>query len=309
MILEALRGAIMNSSFQHDIIDKLFEGAYIVDRNRKIIFWNPGAEEITGFKGSEVINSFCYQNILQHVTEDGTNLCHQGCPLSHTLQTGEILEADVFLHHKDGHRVPVSVKTIPFYDANNNITSAVEIFTDSRHRRDAYHENRKLKEQLITDPLTKVPNRSYLDFHLGNIKREVEQFDSTFGILFFDIDHFKQVNDIHGHNIGDKILKMVSQTILVNLRKDDKLGRWGGEEFIAVLKLRTNEELSLVAEKLRLLVERSAYQLSDSNWLRVTVSIGGTLFKNGEEISALIHRADQNMYLSKESGRNKVSVA
>jgi diguanylate cyclase (GGDEF)-like protein len=206
-------------------------------------------------------------------------------------------------------KVPVSVKTIPLYNSEDKITSALKIFTDSRHRKDAYLENRKLKEQLITDPLTGIPNRAYLDFHLENVEREVEQFQSGFGVLFFDIDHFKQVNDIHGHNVGDEILKMVSQTLQGNLRKNDNLGRWGGEEFIGVLKLSTCDELTLVAEKLRKLVESSSHQLTETTQLSVTVSIGGTLFRNGEDIAECINRADKNMYQSKEYGRNLVTVS
>ena len=94
-----------------DLIMHLFEGVYIVDTTRKIVFWNSGSEKITGFTAEEVVNKQCYSNILRHVTADGKELCFGGCPLHKTLDTGEVQQNQVFLHHKDGHRIPVMVKT------------------------------------------------------------------------------------------------------------------------------------------------------------------------------------------------------
>ncbi len=298
----------MQSKDYHEILSYMYEGVYVVDKQRKIIFWNSGSEQITGYKQEEVLNRHCHDNILQHVTEDGTELCFGGCPLHHTLATGEVMEAEVFLHHKEGHRVPVTVKAIPVYDEEKNIVAAIEVFTDSRYKKTTYEENRKLKEMLTIDDLTGIANRRYLDFYLSNIRIENQKFDVPFGILFFDIDFFKKVNDTHGHIIGDEILKLVSKTVQASLRNDDKIGRWGGEEFIAVIKVDNNEELLRIAEKLKLLVSQSFYEMEDKSKLSVTVSIGGTLFEKGETIEELIARADANMYNSKDSGRNKVTI-
>ncbi len=171
-----------------------------------------------------------------------------------------------------------------------------------------YTENRKLKDILTCDELTGIANRRYIDFYLNNIYNEYEKFNSLFGILFFDIDHFKNVNDTYGHLIGDEILKIVSKTLKDNIRGDDLIGRWGGEEFIAVIKVESKEELNIIAEKLRMLVSKSSYMLEQSKSISVTISIGGTIFKEGEDITSLISRADSLMYKSKENGRNKVTI-
>lgn len=286
----------------------LYEGVYIVDRTRKIVFWNQGAEQITGYKSEDVINSHCYQDILKHVDKNGKKLCHDGCPLLDTIQTGKANEADVYLHHKNGHRVPVSVKSMPLYDPNGNIVAAVEVFTDARYRMDHYEENRQLKEQVIKDPLTNIFNRRYLDFYLHNIKEEAKEFKTTFGVLFFDIDHFKHINDTYGHHIGDEILKMISSTIHSNIRSEDIVGRWGGEEFIAIVKNVEPVELEIIAEKLRILCEASAYQLSENQKIAVTVSIGGSVYQMNESIEEVIKRADSLMYQAKENGRNQVKI-
>lgn len=291
-----------------DLLSYLYEGVYIVDSKRQIIFWNTGSEQITGYSSEDVMNSMCYNNILRHVTEDGKELCFGGCPLQKTLETGEIQEADVYLHHKEGHRIPVKVKSIPVYDEKENIVAAIEVFTDERFKQETYTENRKLKEMLVTDPLTQISNRRYLDFKLEGSKNEAVEFETTFGVLFFDIDNFKNVNDTYGHEVGDEILKLTSRTIASNIRGEDKLGRWGGEEFLAVIKTDSLAVLENLANKLRILVSKSAYKLPSGKELKVTISIGGSLFIHNETILDLVKRADTYMYESKETGRNKVTV-
>lgn len=292
-----------------DLLSHMYEGVYVVDKNRKIIFWNQGSEIITGFKSEEVVQKSCFNNILRHVTEDGKELCFDGCPLHDTLATGNINEANVFLHHKDGHRVPVTVKSIPLYEGDN-IVAAIEVFTEnSSTAKETIVENRELKKLLVTDELTQIPNRRYLDFHLQNIHKEKEEFNLKFGILFFDIDLFKNVNDTYGHNIGDEVLKMVSKTLSSNLRLEDKIGRWGGEEFIAVLQVSRESSLEKIANKLRILVSKSTFKTSKDENISVSISIGGAIIKDGETIEQLIERADNNMYISKKTGRNKVTVS
>ena len=298
---------MLDQNYQ-DLLSYLYEGVYVVDKNRKIIFWNTGSEQITGYKSEEVINSMCYNNILRHVTEDGKELCFGGCPLHNTLESGEIQEANVYLHHKEGHRIPVRVKSIPVFDENEKIVAAIEVFTDERYNQEAFTENRKLKEMLVTDPLTQISNRRYLDFHLEGSKNEAVEFETTFGLLFFDIDNFKEVNDTYGHDVGDEILKLTARTIASNIRGEDKLGRWGGEEFLAVIKTDSLLVLKKLANKLRILVSKSVYELPSGEEIKVTVSIGGTLYNKDETVLELVKRADLYMYDSKQTGKNKVTV-
>jgi len=292
----------------NQFMSHLYEGVYIVDAKRKIVFWNSGSEQITGFKDEEVKNSFCYNNILQHIDESGKRLCFEGCPLQETLNTGQIKENNVFLHHKDGHRIPVKVKTMPLYDDLGNIVAAVEVFNDARCTRETYEENTELRKLLDTDNLTNIFNRRYLEFHLSSSESEFSQFATPFGVLFIDIDNFKNINDSYGHKIGDEILKMVSKTITSNIRVEDIFGRWGGEEFIVIFKRIDVTQILKLAEKLRLTVKNSSYQLSSGKSISVTISIGGTIYKPGEHIEDLVERADELMYESKQAGRDKTTI-
>jgi diguanylate cyclase (GGDEF)-like protein/PAS domain S-box-containing protein len=291
----------------NEFISNLYEGVYIVDKNRKIVFWNSGSEHITGYKADEVVQKHCYQNILKHVDKSGKKLCFEGCPLHHTLQTGKTNENEVFLEHKLGYRVPVSVKTFPLYDDDNKIIAAVEVFTDMKFKENQYKENLKLKKIIQRDDLTKLYNRRYLDFHLNQSLEEAKEFNQAFGILFIDIDHFKDVNDTYGHNVGDQVLKVIAHTLRSNLRPNDLVGRWGGEEFIAIINSDDMKTIEVIAERLRQLSAYSVYKHKEQE-IQVTVSIGGTLLRLDDTISSLIERADKNMYEAKSTGRNRVVI-
>lgn len=307
LILFDKEGVSMITDNYSDVFGSLFEGVYIVDMNRKIIFWNKACEQITGYSKEEVMNAHCYNNILRHVTMDGKELCIEGCPLHDTLATGKINENEIFLHHAEGHRIPVSVKTMPIRDDEGNIVAAVEVFQDTRLMQNLKQHNQSLHEMISKDDLTQILNRRFVNFYLKNAIAEAEEFKHKFGILFIDIDDFKFINDRYGHDIGDEVLKVLSSTLRNNIRITDIAGRWGGEEFIVVLKVDTLEVMYYVAEKLRQLVGKSTVNVKGEE-ISVSVSIGGTLYLEGDSVGSLIKRADTNMYEAKAAGKNRTKV-
>jgi diguanylate cyclase (GGDEF)-like protein/PAS domain S-box-containing protein len=288
-------------------IENLFEGAYTVDIHREIIHWNQGAETITGYKSGEIVKKFCYNNILDHVNEDGVGLCFEGCPLLATIEDGVNREADVYLQHKSGHRVPVKVRTIALRDHDKNIIGALELFTENKDEVSLRNSLENYKRQSSEDPLTKAANRRYLAAIIESKIREFKIVGTTFGIAFIDIDNFKHVNDNFGHTIGDEIIKIIAETITKSFRKNDSLGRWGGEEFIVVFSDVNADGLMIAAEKIRKLVATSSLRLPHQN-LKVTVSIGATIVVKDDDTDSIITRADQLMYFSKKNGKNTVTL-
>jgi two-component system, cell cycle response regulator len=99
-------------------------------------------------------------------------LCLAGCHLHYTIQTGEFQQAHVYLKHKQGHQVPVSVKSIPLYNDKKSIIGAIEVFTDERFQKEVIHENKTLKNELMKDPLTQIPNCRYFEFSLKHMVEE-----------------------------------------------------------------------------------------------------------------------------------------
>jgi|WetSurSiteA1Bulk_404760.scaffolds.fasta_scaffold48191_1 diguanylate cyclase (GGDEF)-like protein/PAS domain S-box-containing protein len=297
------------SNFYKDIIDHLYDGVYFVDRERVITYWNKGAERITGYDASRVVGHSCRDDLLNHITATGEQLCQGQCPLAACMEDGTPREADVFLHHADGHRVPVLVRAAPLRDSSGKIIGAVETFSGDLGLMSVRSELRQLRRSVQMDSLTEVGNRTLLEGRLRAAIEELKHHNgTTMGLLFIDIDNFKQCNDAHGHEIGDKVLHMVAATLQHNLRKSDVIGRWGGDEFIAILyDVESVDNLKLVSDKLRTLVEHSRLDLPAIS-LTSMVSIGATLLLPSDTIETVVNRADQLLYQSKLNGRNQVRV-
>ncbi|MFK4785694.1 diguanylate cyclase [Fusobacterium sp. MFO224] len=288
------------------ILNGISEGVYFVDINRKINFWNQSAEKITGYKSEEVIKKYCYDNILNHVDENGLKLCINGCPLLETINDGYPRERKIYLKHKNGYRIPVIVKVVPVYE-DEKIIGAVETFTDVSINKMLLKSNNDLMEKIFKDDLTNLPNRKYLNSHLDSLMTKYKSLNIVFGIMFFDIDFFKKVNDNYGHNVGDEVLKMVAMVFNNACRDNDVIGRWGGEEFIGVFENVNEEKMLQIAEKIRMLVENSEFN-SEFGGIKVTISIGISLIEDDENIEELIKRADEGLYLAKNNGRNRVEL-
>ncbi len=290
--------------FLKTVLDNLQEGVYFLDRDRRITYWNKGAEKITGYKASEVVGKHCSDNILIHVDEKGVSLCTtELCPATKVIKKGRLCEAEVYLRHKSGYRLPVLVRAIPLTDEKGKIAGAVEIFNNNTPRATAQQQIAELQKLALLDPLTAVGNRRHAEINIKRKLEELKRYGWPFGVLFIDIDHFKEVNDTHGHEVGDKVLKMIAKNLVSNVRSFDIVSRWGGEEFV-VLVVNINQELLFsLGEKLRRLIEQSSLDLKSSQ-VKVTVSIGATLALPDDTVSTLIKRADSLMYKCKKSGRN-----
>jgi len=291
--------------FYKSLLQNIYEGVYFVDKDRRITFWNKGAERITGFTSSEVLNNFCYNHILNHVNDEGEELCLTGCPLHKTMEDGQMREASVYLHHKQGHRIPVSIRTIAIID-NGKTVGAIEVFRDETEQQGIIKEIEKLKDLALNDPLTNLPNRRYIESFLRSKMNEYFTLGIPFGVAFMDIDKFKDFNDNYGHDVGDEVLKMVAKTFRGVVRSNDLIGRWGGEEFLAAFSGVDLDDLCNVSEKLRALIERASLKKGEES-LKVTISIGSTLFQPEDTIDTVINRADALLYRSKSEGRNKVT--
>ena len=295
-----------NNDFYRDLLDNLYDGVYFVDRTRTITYWNRGAERIAGYTAEEVVGRGCSDNLLVHVDEHECSLCNGKCPLAFTLGDGKPREKEVYLLHKDGHRVPISVRVAPLRDGAGTITGAVEIFTERTSRSVAAERAAEIEKLAYLDPLTGLANRRYAEIALSSRHEELQRYGWPFGVIFIDIDDFKKVNDRYGHGTGDDVLKMVARTITHSARSFDVVGRWGGEEFLAVIANVERDELMRTANRFRSLVEQS--RLPGADAVSVTISIGAALARDGEPVAELLKRADRLLYQSKAAGKNRVTA-
>ncbi|PCI73129.1 MAG: hypothetical protein COB38_01725 [Gammaproteobacteria bacterium] len=156
----------------------------------------------------------------------------------------------------------------------------------------------------ITDTLTGSYNRLKIDRAFAQEITRCDRYNHSLSVFMIDIDHFKKVNDQHGHLIGDKVLIKFANTIKENIRSNDLLGRWGGEEFIVICTETNIKDAERVAEKLRTLIENTCFDPLQ----KITASFGVTQWKKGESQETLVSKVDTAMYQSQQRGRNKVSV-
>jgi diguanylate cyclase (GGDEF)-like protein/PAS domain S-box-containing protein len=290
------------------IVANLHEGLFVVDREMCIQYWNKSAEQLTGFTAGEVIGRCCSDNILIHIDAEGKILCRDMCPLATTMRDGETRQAEVFMRHKSGHRLPVQVRVTPLKNERGDIVGGIELFSDNTARQDLENELARLRQLALIDPLTELPNRRYIESHIISSLSMLLRIDIPFGLLFLDIDHFKGFNDTHGHLAGDQALKTVADTFRHAIRSFDVIGRWGGEEFLGVFPNITPETLSNTAERLRMLVEHSRVELNENRLLRITLSVGGVVASPADTLESLLQKADTALYVSKRQGRNRITI-
>ena len=171
----------------------------------------------------------------------------------------------------------------------------------------------RLKKLGLTDVLTGVNNRRFFDQRLYEETGRAQRQNATISCLFFDVDHFKQVNDTYGHNEGDMVLREVASLIRMNLRTSDVIARYGGEEFSAILNNTSASTACEIAERIRSGISERDFNLSSGVPINVTISIGISTLQAGKHDmdsvtlgNTLVQKADQCLYEAKRSGRNKI---
>jgi two-component system cell cycle response regulator len=161
----------------------------------------------------------------------------------------------------------------------------------------------------VIDPLTGIYNRRYASQHMNRVMERARETDGVFAVMMIDLDKFKAINDRHGHDAGDAVLREFSRRLQENIRGVDLVARFGGEEFFVAMPDVDRHAAAAAAERIRRAVEGSPVVLPGGKVrVDVTVSIGVAIAGAGDEdAETIIRRADSALYNSKESGRNRVS--
>lgn len=188
----------------------------------------------------------------------------------------------------------------------SNETSAGNKYRGLPSKRALMLNNRELKEKLAKDSVMKVSSRHELEKQFKSIEVSKEPA----GLLFIDIDNFKEVNDEFGHGVGDKVLELVGERIINQVSKDILVGRWGGDEILVVFpKLEDALVLEERANEIRNTIKSKPFKMGDAVLLSRTLSIGAAIKEAGETTKDWLKRADASLYEAKETGRDKVVMA
>ncbi|MBI3374964.1 MAG: diguanylate cyclase [Betaproteobacteria bacterium] len=269
------------------IIQSAGEGIVVTDPGGKVVLVNPAAERLLG-KSAESIARNGFANLLD---DPGSMLAWLSSP--NGIFRGVVVYKErnievsaTTIHRKDGHTVGSAALM-------RDVTEQLRL-------------EEELQRQAVTDGLTGLYNRRFLDRSLQSEYSRAVRYNSPLSVLLLDADHFKRVNDAHGHEKGDQVLKAIAQIMKAALRINDLPCRYGGEEFLAILPESLPEGAHAVAERIRTVVEQS-----EIAGIRVTVSVGVASFPEVGygSAEALVQAADQALYGAKSSGRNRVQVA
>jgi diguanylate cyclase (GGDEF)-like protein/PAS domain S-box-containing protein len=242
----------------------------------------------------------CYR--LSHKRSTPCRGKHDPCPIAEILESKQSVSVIHKHYDSDGRVIHVDVRATPIFDESGE--NVVQIIESHRDITDTVNMEKQLQYIAETDRLTQVYNRTKFD---DELKKQIAWAGLThhsFALIMLDLDHFKQVNDNFGHDVGDQVLKRTVELLHKRIRKSDILARWGGEEFMIIAPKIAIDDLQTLLESLRESIE----EIDHDKVGTVTASFGATLLCTTDNIQSLLKRADMALYQSKNTGRNRCTI-
>lgn len=286
------------------VLSLLSEGVCFVDLKDRIRSWNKGAEAITGYRKEEAVGRDCCDRVFLHTTPSGTKACEGECPTRLVLNDGQPREVELFLLHKAGHRVPVSLRIAPMRGHAGNVIGSIHIFSERRHGLAAIEHARDFERFTFIDALTGVGNRRYAEIAVGQAFEAFQRYGRRPALMVFDVDRLDAVNRAFGRDAGDQVLRSIARTVGSCLRSYDFLGRWGGDEFFAILADTHSDHLTSLAEQCQRQVTASSILLN-AHCLQASISMGTSLLVPNDTLETWYQRAERNLREAKLAGGNR----
>ena len=293
--------------FLNTIFESINDPFNIIDRNYRIIKANESYARMRGKKVDQLIGKRCYE-----VLQNRQTVCEE-CSVKETFDTGKPTAKDKLVSYPTGQNIWVDIKTYPIFNEAGKVVNVIEYTRDITQRKKAEAERDILVDRLQylshTDDLTGLLNRRALIDKLEDEIRRTQRYKADLSILICDIDYFKEINDTYGHDTGDMVLRAISNLFKRLLRSIDVIGRYGGDEFLAILPETSMEGAKEIAERIRSAVEDLKLQGEGKDSIKTTLSLGVAEFNaDKENINDLIKRADNALYIAKGKGRNRVYI-
>jgi diguanylate cyclase (GGDEF)-like protein/PAS domain S-box-containing protein len=287
--------------FYRSILEDLHLAVYLVNRAGKIVFWNDGAERITGYLRQEVIGRTDNDNLLGETDGDDNDLSGPCAPTAVAMREGKAVQAHrISLRHKSGHRVPVELWSFPVRDAAETFDESVAISDWDRRQT-------KLATYGCIDQASGVLNHGMIHSHIRENLGLFAEHHVPFSILCIQLDRLPELQARDGPGAIAAVLRVVGQTLENSLRPTDFLGRWQENQFLAILTECSATEINSASERLRRMVSGSKIAWWGDR-LPVTISVGGTAAKLDDMVEAMVLRAEQALQESIVLGGNRTTV-
>jgi diguanylate cyclase (GGDEF)-like protein/PAS domain S-box-containing protein len=291
------------------VIAALSEGIVVLDADGHIRTCNASAEQILGIPAAQLLQRTSFDLVWAAIHEDGSPFPAETHPAMVTLRTG-VPQTNVIMgvHKPDGTLTWIAINTQPLGEPDATQPSAVVAsFADITERKQL---EEVLWTQALRDPLTGLFNRRYLAEALERELAYAEATETSVGVMMVDLDHFKQFNDTYGHAAGDALLGEVGQFLQTQVRKEDTVCRYGGEEFTVILRGASLEDTRWRAEQVRAGVKQVQVAYEGQILDPVSLSVGVAVYPDhGISSTILVQLADTALYQAKVSGRDRVVVA
>ncbi len=281
-------------------LDAIGDAVLVVDPKGSLIYLNRVAEKMTGWSREEALGRPIEQIFFIF---DGVTRERAKSPAQRAINEGRIvgLALGSVLVRRDGSDLAIEDSAAPIRNRCGEIAGAVIVFHDARQSGAAMEKMNHLAQH---DFLTGLPNRMLLRERLTQAIGMAIRHSKQLALLFLDLDEFKQINDTHGHGVGDHLLQDVAAEVKACVRGTDTVSRHGGDEFVILLsEIEERQDAIHVAEKL--LAQFALPRTIDGHELQVNLSIGISVYpENGVDAETLMHNADTAMYTTKGNGRN-----
>ena len=289
------------------VLENLEAAVYLVDVDRRIVLWNRGAEQITGYLRHEVVGRCCREDILVHCDENNTILCGAGCPLAETMRDGKPRQAEVFLRHKNGYRVPVLLRATPIRNRHGMIIGAAESFGAKAIGGTLDCSGSRFPASGGLDAVTGLPDHNSTESRLIESLNFFDEHALPFTLLRIQVDQLENFRAAHGPGAANAILGVVAHTLRNTFHQDDFLGRWKTDQFMGVVMTSSSTFVRRLIQILECVVSGSVISWWGDE-LSVTVSMGGTTVRTGDTISSLLGRAESALSQSVAKGGHCFTV-
>jgi diguanylate cyclase (GGDEF)-like protein/PAS domain S-box-containing protein len=293
--------------FFRTVLEGLRTAVYVVNREGKTLFWNDGAERITGHLRQDVVGRVCGDNFLGETDSDNNDLSGTLAPLAVVFREGKPLEAQVSLRHKTGHRIPVQLWTFPIRDAQGLIVGAAQSFQETISVSDWDRRHTRLATYGCLDQASGVLNHGMVEAHLRENLGMFADHPIPFSILCIEIDQLDKIQARDGPGAIAAVLRVVGHTLENSLRPTDFLGRWQENQFLAILTQCSAAEIEGASERLRRMVSATKIEWWGDS-VPITTSLAGTSVRPGDSPEGMVSRAEQALRSSSAQGGNRTTV-
>jgi len=289
------------------VLEHLETGVYIVDRNRRVRFWNEGAEQITGFLRQDVVGRFLREHLLAIGDASKALESDPEDPINLAFRDGKSTVVDVSILHKSGYRIPVVLRTNPIRNSRGAVVGVAESFERNRSASDWTRRQAMYADFGCLDSVTGLAAQSFMETQLRENLITFAEHNIPFGILLIQVDHLDQFRATRGPGVVPTILRVVAQSLENCLRPTDLVVCWGENQFLAVLMECRESEVVRVGERVRKIISMAEIEWWGDRF-SVTSPVGGAGCRAEDTVELLVERAAASLQDSIEKGGNCVVV-